>query len=180
MPLGTLACPSILEAPLSPVPATLPQAVVLATSSHFSRTSHRHLTPRRVHTPLSTIGGQARFLLALVLPAPIPKRVNQSRLSVLRPTAMGALEAQGLLPQAKVGFRSHNHTHLAGHPVPSLRLLPVAGPRLRILSSRATTRQAELQRTRTRSLPLHLRPPTPTPHLKVPHSGGHKRLHAHL
>jgi hypothetical protein len=118
--------PFIPEAPLNPGPATLPQAVVLATSLHSFEDKSRHLIPRRAHTPLLTIGGLVRSLLALVRPVLIRKRVNLFRLLVLRPMAMGALQAQGPLPQARVGSLSHNLTRLAGHPVPSLRLLLVA------------------------------------------------------
>ena len=177
MPLGS---PSILEASLNRGLAPLPRAVALATSSLSSRINRLHLTPRRVHIHLSTTGGQVRFLLALVLPVPIRKRVNLFRLLVLQHTAMGALQVQGPLPQARVGYPNLNPTRLAAHRVLSLRLLPVAVPRPRIPSLKATTHRVQLQRTRTHSLLPRLQLPTPILRLKVLRSGGHKRLHAHL
>ena len=60
---------------------------------------------------------------------------------------MGALQDQGSLPQARVGYLNHNPTHLAVHRVPSLRLLPVAVPHRKIPSLKTTTHQVQLQRT---------------------------------
>ena len=59
---------------------------------------------------------------------------------------MGALQDQGSLPQARVGYLNHNPT-LAVHRVPSLHLLPVAVPHRKIQSLKTTTHRVQLQRT---------------------------------
>lgn len=142
MPLGGLVHPSILGVLLSPGPVQLPQAVVLANSLHSLRINHRHLMTPHVHTPPLAIGGPVRSLLALVRLVLIRKQVNLFRPLALRLMDTGALEDHAPPPPVKVGSLNHNLTRLAGHPVPSFRLLPVAVPRRMTPSLKAITRQA--------------------------------------